>query len=146
MTKQEEQALRLLGEADGAPEEWSAPRWSIGQAAQRTGVSADTLRYYEREGIMSPAGRTSGGLRRYSELDLEKIACAHWLREAGVPLSTIRQFDTLRDQGRQTLRGRRALLLDHLEELERRRQDIDASIASIQEKIAKYDRLMEARG
>lgn len=95
---------------------------------------------------MSPAGRTSGGLRRYSELDLEKIACAHWLREAGVPLSTIRQFDTLRDQGRQTLRGRRALLLDHLEELERRRQDIDASIASIQEKIAKYDRLMEARG
>jgi DNA-binding transcriptional MerR regulator len=137
--------VRLLGEADGAPEEWSVPRWSIGQAAERTGVSADTLRYYEREGILSPAGRTPGGLRRYSELDLEKISCAHWLRCAGVSLNTIREFDALRDGGRQTLSGRRALLEDHLDELERKREEIDASMTSLKAKIAKYDRLIEER-
>ncbi|MCH4160722.1 MerR family DNA-binding transcriptional regulator [Bifidobacterium sp.] len=137
--------VRLLGESDGAPEEWSVPRWSIGQAAERTGVSADTLRYYEREGILSPAGRTSGGLRRYSELDLEKIACAHWLRRAGVPLTTIREFDSLRDGGRHTLTGRKKLLEEHLEELARRREEIDSSMISIQAKIAKYDRLIEER-
>ena len=145
MMRKRQKSVRLLGESDGAPKEWSLPRWSIGQAAERSGVSADTLRYYEREGILTPAGRTSGGLRRYSELDLEKIACAHWLRRAGVPLATIRQFDTLRDGGRQTLSGRRTLLEEHLEELERRSEEINASITSIKAKIAKYDRLIEER-
>lgn len=134
--------MRLLGESDGVPREWLEPRWSIGQAAERTGVSADTLRYYEREAVITPAGRTPGGSRRYSELDLEKISCARWLREAGVSIATIQRFDALRDQGRQTLGGRRALLVAHRDELKRRREEIDASIAAVEEKIAKYDTLI----
>ncbi|MFT8639181.1 MerR family transcriptional regulator [Bifidobacterium sp.] len=136
---------RLLGESDGVPSEWMQPQYSIGRAAERTGVPADTLRYYEREGIMAPAGRTSGGSRRYSELDLEKIACAHWLREAGVPIAVIKHFDALRDQGRETVSARRSLLIAHRDELQRRRDRIEASMAAIEEKIAKYDRIMEAR-
>jgi DNA-binding transcriptional MerR regulator len=60
-------------------------------------------------------------------------------------LNTIREFDALRDGGRQTLSGRRALLEDHLDELERKREEIDASMTSIKAKIAKYDRLIEER-
>jgi DNA-binding transcriptional MerR regulator len=136
---------RLLGEADGVPGEWLEPRYPIGQAAALTDVPADTLRYYEREGIMTPAGRTPGGARRYSELDLEKIACAHWLREAGVPIDVIRQLTALRDQGPQTASGRRALLVAHRDELQRRRDRIGESIDAVEEKIAKYDRIIEAR-
>ena len=136
---------RLLGESDGVPDEWLRPRYRIGQAAERTGVSADTLRYYAREGVLSPTGRTSGGSRRYSELDLEKVSCAHWLREAGVSIATIREFDVLRDQGRQTLTGRRAILMAHRDELRRRRDLLEASIVAVEQKIAKYDRIMETR-
>ncbi len=51
----------MLGEIDGVPPAWLEPRWSIGQVAARTGVPADTLRYYEHVGAVIPAGRTSGG-------------------------------------------------------------------------------------
>lgn len=136
---------RLLGESDGVPSEWLKPLYPIGVAARRTGVPADTLRYYEREGVMSPAGRTSGGSRRYSELDLEKISCAHWLREAGVPIAVIRRFDALRDEGRETVGARRDLLIAHRDELVRRRDRIDDSIAAVEEKICKYDGIMGVR-
>lgn len=131
----------MLGEIDGVPPAWLEPRWSIGQVAARTGVPADTLRYYEHVGAVIPAGRTSGGARRYSDLDVERISCTCWLREAGVPIPTILQFNKLREQGRLGRQGRRALLADYRDELIRRRKQLDASITAVEGKIAKYDRL-----
>lgn len=132
---------RMLGEPEGVSSTALQPRWSIGEASARTGVSVDTLRYYERVGLAIPAGRTSGGARRYSELDLEQVSCTKWLRDVGVSIPTIVQYIALRSQGVHGRSGRRALLADYRDELLRRRIQLDTAIDAIEDKIAKYDRM-----
>ena len=65
---------------------------SIAEAARRTGVSAHTLRYYERAGlVVTTVGRTAGGRRRYQQQDLYWITICTKLRAAGMPIRTIRR-------------------------------------------------------
>jgi DNA-binding transcriptional MerR regulator len=72
------------------------PRFSIGQAAERSGLSVHTLRFYEREGLFaSPVHRASGGRRVYSEWDLEWLEVCTKLRASGMPLAAIRQYASL---------------------------------------------------
>ena len=66
---------------------------SIAEAARRTGVSAHTLRYYERAGlVVTTVDRTSGGRRRYRQLDLDWINVCTRLRATGMPIRTIRRL------------------------------------------------------
>lgn len=68
---------------------------SIGQFAEMTGFSADTLRYYEKLGLLSPE-RGSGARRQYSESHLAWVQFAGRLRSIGVPLEEIQVYSTLR--------------------------------------------------
>jgi len=69
---------------------------TIAEAARRTGVSVHTLRYYERAGlVVTPIDRTSGGRRRYRELDLKWIVICTKLRATGMPISGICRYAEL---------------------------------------------------
>jgi len=111
-------------------------------AAERAGVSLDTLRYYEREGLIGPIRRTTGGHRAYDDDDLFWIGLVTCLREAGLGISDLREFTALlRGDGDASdrvdfLRRRRA-------ELAHRIQRIQTAIGVLDDKIAYYSGLVD---
>ena len=108
---------------------------SIQQVAQQTGLSIDTLRYYERIGLIDPISRATSGHRRYTEDDLEWIFLLIWLRKTDMPLTQIIHYLQLRRQGPQTLTARRIILEEHQCNLEQRMQQIEQYMIVLHEKI-----------
>ena len=86
--------------------------YHIQEFAALTGLSADTLRYYEKEGLLAPA-RDGNGYRIYSESDAAWLAFILRLKETNMPLAQIKAFARLRAEGEATLAARYALLLAH---------------------------------
>jgi DNA-binding transcriptional MerR regulator len=106
---------------------------SIAEAAHRTGVSVHTLRYYERAGlVVASVGRTSGGRRRYHQLDLDWITVCTKLRATGMPIRTIRRYAELVAAGRGNEDERLALLESH-------RADVVAKLTEIQQNLKIID-------
>jgi DNA-binding transcriptional MerR regulator len=106
---------------------------TIAEAARRTGVSAHTLRYYERAGlVVTTVGRTAGGRRRYQQLDLDWITICTKLRATGMPIKTIRRYAQLVSAGPGNEQDRLALMEAH-------RADVTAKLADIQENLKIID-------
>ena len=78
-----------------APDPRSSTTFTPGQAAERTGITLDALRYYEREGLVGPVDRTVGGRRRYTENDIAWVALLTCLRDAGLGIADLRSFTSL---------------------------------------------------
>ena len=87
--------------------------YSIQQVSRKTGLSAHTLRYYEKEGVLGHVERSPGGIRQYSDEDLDALGLVCCLKNTGMPLEEIARFVSLTRQGEQTLRERVALLRGH---------------------------------
>jgi DNA-binding transcriptional MerR regulator len=106
---------------------------TIAEAAQRTGVSVHTLRYYERAGlVVTPPGRTTGGRRRYRTLDLQWIRVCTRLRATGMPIKGIRRYAELVSAGPGNEKERLALMEAH-------RADVLAKLAELQENLELID-------
>jgi DNA-binding transcriptional MerR regulator len=107
--------------------EVTEPRLSIGQVAERTGLSVHALRFYEREGLfVTPVHRDTGGRRLYTEWDLEWLEVCVKLRASGMPLPAIRRYADLVRQGTGNLEDRLSLLRQH-------QQHVTAQIAALAE-------------
>lgn len=92
----------------------TAPRLTIGQVADRTGLSVHALRFYEREGMFpTPVHRDTGRHRLYSEWDLEWLEVCSKLRASGMPLSAIRHYAELVRRGNGNEAERLSLLREH---------------------------------
>lgn len=111
-------------------------RLSIQQFATRTGLSADTLRYYEKIGLLRHVARDASGFRVYGPRDLEWVGFILRLKDTGMALDDIIRYADLRERGDSTLATRQALLEVHAEKLqarlERDREHLDALEAKIQ--------------
>jgi DNA-binding transcriptional MerR regulator len=106
---------------------------SIAEAARRTGVTVHTLRYYERAGlVITTVERTSGGRRRYQQLDLDWITMCTKLRATGMPIKTIRRYAQLVSAGHGNEQERLALMEAH-------RADVTAKLAALQENLKLID-------
>jgi DNA-binding transcriptional MerR regulator len=106
---------------------------SIAEAARRTGVSVHTLRYYERAGLVVTAvDRTTGGWRRYQQLDLDWITVCTRLRATGMPIRTIRRYAQLVAAGHGNEPERLALMEAH-------RAEVTAKLAQLQENLRLID-------
>jgi DNA-binding transcriptional MerR regulator len=86
---------------------------SPGQTVQLTGLSLDTLRYYERIGLIEPVHRAVGGQRRYSEQDVEWLGILRCLRETGMPIAQMRAFAEQVRAGDAAIAQRLAVLEEH---------------------------------
>jgi DNA-binding transcriptional MerR regulator len=123
---------------------------SIAQAAAHSGLSIDTLRYYERIGLVDPPARDSGGRRTYSDADLEWLVFLTRLRTTGMPIKLMREYAQLRHLGTVTRRARQQILLDHRADVRARIAELQSSLDVLDYKIDLYGGLMaeeeQARG
>jgi DNA-binding transcriptional MerR regulator len=114
---------------------------TIQETADRTGLSQDTLRYYERIGLINPVQRTSSGHRRYGEGDLAWIAFLNRLRATGMPVRQMQLYAALRRQGDGTLPERRQMLETHADEVQARIAELTQNWQAIKDKIETYKQM-----
>jgi DNA-binding transcriptional MerR regulator len=120
--------------------------FTIAEAAERTGVSTHTLRYYERIGALrEPPERAPSGHRRYTERDLSWIVLLTRLRATGMPIATIIRYAELARQGVEAAAERKALLLTHRAEVAARVEQLHQDLEMIDYKIKIYDEIERER-
>jgi DNA-binding transcriptional MerR regulator len=113
---------------------------TIGQVAERTGLSAHTLRYYEQEGLFAnPVRRATGGRRVYTEDDVEWLTVCSILRGADMPLPELRRYTELVRAGDHTAAERLELLRRHQDRIKARRAQLDRCADLIGFKIGVYE-------
>ncbi|HEY4176870.1 MAG TPA: MerR family transcriptional regulator [Kofleriaceae bacterium] len=112
---------------------------TIAEAAEHTGITAHTLRYYERIGLMAPISRAHSGHRRYSSDDLRWLELLKRLQASGMPIRRMREFARLHRRGDGTIPQRRAVLDAHREDVESSIAELKKTLALIKKKIALYD-------
>lgn len=108
---------------------------TIQQVTERTGLSAHTLRYYERAGLLDPVGRAESGHRRYMAADLAWLDLLTRLRATGMSIRQMREFAVLRRRGPETIRERRLLLEAHGRAVRDRIRALEQNLARIDDKI-----------
>ncbi|MFF7994568.1 MerR family transcriptional regulator [Kitasatospora xanthocidica] len=119
---------------------------SIGEVAQRSGLSVHALRFYEREGLFAnPVRRLSNGRRIYHEEDLEWLAICTKLRSSGMPLAMIRQYVDLVRQGPGNEPERLELLRLHQEHVEEQVRELRGTLDVMRHKVRIYEEHL-ARG
>lgn len=118
---------------------------SIAEASRRTGVSAHTLRYYERAGlVITGIDRTSGGRRRYHQIDLDWIAVCTKLRATGMPIKTIKRYAELVAEGHGNEHERLALMEAHSADVSAKVAELQENLKLINHKIDVYRGRLEA--
>ena len=113
---------------------------TIAEETKQFDISADTLRYYERIGLIPPVPRTAGGIRDYDEASCKWIELMKHLRAAGVQIEALVEYTALVQQGDQTQAQRKNLLLEQREQLERRIAEMQQSLERLNKRLEWYDR------
>ncbi|MEU1591623.1 MerR family transcriptional regulator [Streptomyces sp. NPDC005708] len=121
------------------------PTLTIAQVAERTGLTHDTLRYYEKAGLIERVGRTAGNQRRYAAADLAWLEFLLRLRETGMSIADMQRFARLRARGDTTVGDRLAMLREHRAELADHIRALRRNAAALDDKIDHYERLLEQR-
>ncbi|KRA13887.1 MerR family transcriptional regulator [Acidovorax sp. Root568] len=114
---------------------------TIAEVAERTDLTAHTLRYYERAGLIAPVARAPGGQRRYAASDMEWIGFLLRLRETQMPIGQMQAFARLRSEGNATAPERRQLLEQHLAQVLATITTMQQAAQALQAKIAHYQGL-----
>jgi DNA-binding transcriptional MerR regulator len=112
--------------------------YPIAEVVARTGLTAHTLRYYERAGLIEPPPREWNGHRRYTEADLGMITILTKLRATGMPIEGMRRYAALCRQGPGNEAERRTLLLEHREHVLSRLDQLQTDLAVVDRKIEMY--------
>jgi DNA-binding transcriptional MerR regulator len=121
------------------------PGLSIGQAAQRTGLSVHALRFYEREGLLpTEVSRGPDGRRVYTENDLEWLDLCIKLRSSGMPLTGIRRYAELVREGTGNERQRLDILREHQQRIMAQLAVLGASLDVIDFKVKLYEERLAA--
>jgi DNA-binding transcriptional MerR regulator len=111
---------------------------SVAEAAQASGLSPHTLRYYERAGLLEPVSRNGSGHRRYRAADLERINFLTKLRGTGMPVRDVRRYAELMRTGEPTNEQRLALLEAHRETVVAKLEETVKNLELIDWKINFY--------
>jgi DNA-binding transcriptional MerR regulator len=111
---------------------------TISEAARESGLSAYTLRYWERAGLLEPVSRNGSGHRRYAEQDLERIKFLTKLRATGMPIRQVRRYAELLNGGDDTEEERLALLESHREAVQAHLEETAGHLDLIEWKIDLY--------
>ncbi len=112
---------------------------NISQVSKRYGVSIDTLRYYEKEGLIPPVHRTESGLRDYTEQDCGWVEFIKCMRGAGLSIDTLKEYVSLYKKGSRTLLKRKQLLIDERARLAQHIEQLQATLKRLDHKIEVYD-------
>lgn len=116
---------------------------TIKEVSERFGISQDTLRYYERVGMIPAVTRTSSGIRNYQQDDLSWVELAICMRNAGLPVEAMIEYVRLTQEGDSTIPARLRILEDQREVLLEQKEKIDATLKRLNYKIRRYEIAVE---
>lgn len=116
---------------------------TIKEVSEQYEISQDTLRYYERVGMIPPVTRTEGGIRNYTEKDLRWVSLAKCMRSAGLPVEAMIEYVRLFQEGDSTISARLHLLIDQREVLLEQRKQIDETLNRLNYKISRYEEAVQ---
>ena len=119
---------------------------TIAEASRKYGLSPDTLRYYERIGLLPTGPRNKSGLRDYDEESCRWIELMRCMRKAGVQIEALIEYVALYRQGADTAEARKNILIEQRERLLERMADMQQSLDRLNQKIEQYDRLPDKDG
>lgn len=114
----------------------------IAEVAQTCGLSAHTIRFYEKNGLLPIIERASDGHRRFTKENVDWLILLASLRETGMPSKKMQHFARLYQQGNVTLPERRQILLKHQDILKTRAQQLQDCQALLKFKLARYDDIL----
>lgn len=117
--------------------------YTVKKVAEKTKLSPNALRYYEKEGLLPNVGRTKGGIRHYSDEDLEWIGLICCLKNTGMSIKQIRDFVTLSLQGPETLKDRCEMLVEHKREVEEHIEEMNRYLEKVTCKISYFTQQYE---
>ena len=109
--------------------------YSIKQISLKTQLPCHTLRYYEREGLLPYVQRSQGGIRRFSEDDLEWLGLICCLKSTGMPIKQIKEFVALSMQGGETLKERCEMLIAHKKSVIEQMDTMEKHLQKVTKKI-----------
>ena len=116
---------------------------TIKEVSERFDISQDTLRYYEKAGIIPAVGRTSGGIRNYTDEYLKWVAQAKCMRDSGVSVEALAEYVRLFQAGDGTFEARLNLLNAQREQLLEQKKRLEETTRRLDYKISRYQRALE---
>ncbi|WP_428075710.1 MerR family transcriptional regulator [Candidatus Avelusimicrobium luingense] len=118
---------------------------TISEVSKQCDISPDTLRYYEKEGLLSNVSRTPGGIRNYTQQDCVQIAFIKCMRSAGLSIEILRKYFELFKRGKRTLKARRDLLVTERKALQARLTEMQETLKRLDYKISVYDKAIASK-
>ena len=112
---------------------------TIKEVSEKFGISQDTLRYYERVGMIPPVTRTHSGIRNYQDTDIQWVELAMCMRNAGLPVEAMIEYVKLTQMGDETIPARLQLLSEQREALLEQKNKIDSTLNRLNYKIGRYE-------
>ena len=112
---------------------------TLTEVSKKYDITADTLRYYERVGMIPPVTRTVSGIRDYQEKDLNWVELAKCMRSAGLPVEAMIEYVKLFQDGDSTIPARLQLLIEQREALLQQRKQIEETLERLNYKISRYE-------
>lgn len=114
-------------------------KMTITEVSKKYDITADTLRYYERVGMIPPVTRTASGIRDYQEIDLSWVGLAKCMRSAGLPVEAMIEYVRLFQEGDSTIPARLQLLIEQRESLLEQKKQIEDTLERLNYKISRYE-------
>lgn len=113
---------------------------TIAEASKKFNLTTDTLRYYERIGLIPSVNRTSGGIRNYTEEDCRWVEFIKCMRSAGLPVDVLIEYVHLFQQGDSTAEARKLLLIEQRRVLTEKMEEISKTLERLDIKIERYEK------
>jgi DNA-binding transcriptional MerR regulator len=111
----------------------------ISEVCERCNISADTLRYYERIGLLPDVRRNHSGVRDYSDLDIRRIEFIKCMRSAGLTIQVLIEYYGLVQQGDGTIAARKEILVEQRKKITARRDELQQTLDLLNYKIGVYE-------
>jgi len=115
---------------------------TIAEVSEKFGISQDTLRYYERIGLIPRVNRNKSGIRDYTEEDCKWVEFIKCMRNAGLPIEVLIEYVELFQQGDATIEARKELLIEQRKQLITRLEDMKETLERLDYKIARYEQII----
>ena len=112
---------------------------TISEVCKKCGLTADTLRYYEKAGLLPKVTRTSGGIRNYTEYDCNWIDFIKCMRDAGVQVDALVEYVRLFEEGESTAQARKQILIRERERIATQVEKMQHTLERLNQKIERYE-------
>lgn len=114
----------------------------IAEVGERYEMTPDTLRYYERIGLLPPVTRSESGIRDYSELDTRRVEFIKCMRKAGLPLEILIEYMALVQRGDSTVEARKDILKQQRAQLAAKMEEMQKTLDLLDHKIEVYEQAL----